>query len=64
MSWSHYVCICSNKYGKRPEDLTDDVEMKQALQLCDKVDSHPQIWKSPHVSIQQITWLQKARVQY
>ena len=40
----------SNKYGKCPDDLTDDAEMKKALLLCSKMDSHLQILKSPHVS--------------
>lgn len=42
--------VYSNKYGKCPDDLTDDAEMKKALLLCSKMDSHPQILKSPHVS--------------
>lgn len=42
--------VYSNKYGKRPDDLTDDLEIKKVLQLCSTIDSHPQILKSPHVS--------------
>lgn len=42
-------CI-HNKYGKRPDDLTDDLEIKKALQLCSTIDSYPQTLKSPHVS--------------
>ena len=45
-------CIFSNKYGKLPEDLTDDWETKKALQLCGKIDTcSPQMLKSPHVSM-------------
>ena len=42
--------IYSNKYGKCPDDLTDDAEMTKALLASSKMDSHPQTLKSPHVS--------------
>ena len=42
--------IYSNKYGKCPDDVTDDAEMKKALLVSSKMDSHPQTLKSPHVS--------------